>query len=146
MPTLLGLDYGSRRVGIAVSDETRTIAFALGFHDSTEDGSLFARLAAVIAQRDVAGIVIGLPLEESGTEGGAAGSVRAFAARLAAVTGLPVSFVDERYSSREAAAFLRESGRRRRPKGEVDALAAEIILQQHLDRLRAGAGPPEPAP
>lgn len=140
MPVLIALDYGSRRVGIAASDESGTLATAVGVHDAATDGSLFAYLRELIAARDARGLVVGLPLEEDGREGPAAQRVREFSRRLAAATGLPVALVDERYSSREADARLREGGRRRRPKWHTDAAAAEIILQQHLDRLRA-AGP-----
>lgn len=149
MCALLGLDYGARRVGIAVSDETETVAFALGTHTTPGDGSLLARLRRLVSERGVRAVVIGLPLEESGREGESAVRARAFAARIGAALGLPVSLLDERYSSREATAFLRAGGRRRRPRGEIDALAAEIILQQYLDRERSAPpadAPPEMAP
>ncbi len=138
MATLLGLDYGTRRIGVAVSDETETIASTLGTHRTPDDGSFFAWLRGVIAARGVTGLVVGLPVEEAGREGEAAARVRVFARRLAEATGLPVTLVDERYSSREATSLLRGGGRRRRPREEVDALAAALILQQHLDRRRPG--------
>jgi len=149
MCALLGLDHGARRVGIAVSDETETVAFAVGTHTTPGDGSLIERLRRLAAERGVRAVVVGLPLEESGREGEVAARARAFAAKIAAALGLPVVLLDERYSSREATAFLRAGGRRRRPRGEVDALAAEIILQQYLDRSRAArpdADAPEGAP
>lgn len=144
MGVWLGLDYGPRRVGIAVSDPTATLASALGTHDARADGPLLEHLRRLCAERGVAGLVVGLPLEESGREGESARRARAFAGRVAEALGLPVALVDERYSSREAMACLREGGRRRLPRGRVDAVAAEIILQQHLDRLAAGGGA-EPA-
>jgi len=146
MCALLGLDYGARRVGIAVSDETETVAFAVGTHTTPADGSLVERLRRLAAERGVRALVVGLPLEESGREGETAARARVFAAKIGAALGLPVALLDERYSSREATAFLRAGGRRRRPRGEVDALAAEIILQQYLDRARTagpGGAPPE---
>jgi putative Holliday junction resolvase len=138
MKLWLGLDYGARRIGVAVSDATGTLATALGTHRTPDDGPFFAWLGRLIAERGATGIVLGLPVEEAGVEGESAARVRAFALRLREETGLPVVLVDERYSSREAAAVLARSGRRRRPREQIDALAAEIILQQFLDRQRAG--------
>jgi putative Holliday junction resolvase len=142
MPPLLGLDYGQRRIGAAVSDESGTLATAVGTHRTPADGPFLAWLQRLIAARGVTGLVVGLPLGEAGEETPLAAKAREFARKLAAATGLPVALEDERYSSREAAAVLRAAGRRRR-KEEVDALAAEIILQQHLDRRR-GAPPGDP--
>ena len=136
MGILLGLDYGPRRTGIAVSDDTLTLATALTTHDSRADGSLFEFLADLIAERGCTGFVIGLPLTADGRETGMAGKVRDFAARIGERFGLPVHLVDERYSSAEAERLLSLSGRRRRPKGEIDATAAAIILQTHLDSVR----------
>lgn len=133
MSPLLGLDYGLRRIGIAVSDDTDSIATALGAHTSPADGSLFTRLRELIAARDITGIILGLPLTTTGQEGEMAQQVRRFARKLAEETGLPVFFVDERYSSREADGFLRLGGGRRHAKAERDALAAALILQQYLD-------------
>ncbi len=133
MAPLLGLDYGSRRVGIAVSDESDTLATAIGTHRSGRDGSLFARLHDLIDERRITALVLGLPLTAAGREEKTAGQVRAFAAKLETEFGLPVILVDERFSSREAENYLRQGGRRRRGKEAVDATAAEIILQRHLD-------------
>lgn len=142
MPPLLGLDYGERRIGAAVSDESGVLATAIGTHRTPADGPFLAWLQRLIAARGVTGLVVGLPLGEAGEETPLAAKAREFARKLAEATGLPVALEDERYSSREAAAVLRAAGRRRR-KEEVDALAAEIILQQHLDRRR-GAPPGDP--
>ena len=136
MSCLLGLDYGLRRIGIAASDESGTLASAVGVHDTAADGSIYARLEAIISERGVDGLVIGLPLTADGRETEMAGRARAFAAKLSDRFGLPVELVDERFSSAEAERWLSMSGRRRRPKGEIDAMAAEIILQHHLDSLR----------
>ena len=104
------------------------------------DGSFFAWLRGVITDRGVTRVVLRLPVEEAGGEGESAARVRAFARRLEAAIALPVVLVDERYSSREAAAQLRQSGRRRLPREAIDAAAATIILQQFLDRRRASPG------
>ena len=136
MGVLLGLDYGPRRTGIAVSDDTLTIATALTTHDSRSDGSLFDLLQDLIDARGCTGFVIGLPLTADGREAGMAGRVRDFAARLGRRFDLPVHLVDERFSSAEAERLLSLSGRRRRPKGEIDATAAALILQSFLDATR----------
>jgi putative Holliday junction resolvase len=138
MTLWIGLDYGARRIGVAVSDATGTLATALGTHRTPDDGPFFAWLCRLITERGATGLVLGLPIEETGEEGESAARVRVFARRLEEATGLPVALVDERYSSREAGALLAQSGRRRRPREEVDALAAEIILQQFLDRQGGG--------
>ncbi len=133
MSPLLGLDYGTSRVGIAVSGEGDTIAFAVGTHRTRTDGSLFDRLQRLIDQRDVTAIVIGLPLTARAAEEEMAGRVRTFARKLETRFELPVFLVDERFTSLEADRYLKMSGRRH-DKAEIDALAAEIILQQFLDR------------
>lgn len=140
MGTVLGIDYGRRRIGIAVSDPTRTVATGVAVHRTPEDGSVFAALAALARERDVERAVVGLPLTADGREGDIAARARAFADRLADALGLPVELVDERYSSREADRWLRASGRRdsRAIRRVRDAVAAELILQQYLDGARKG--------
>jgi len=138
MSPYLGLDYGLSRIGIAVSDSTDTLAIALHTHQRSE-GSFFTYLTQIVHERQIQGVVVGLPLKTSGEEGELAVRAREFARMVAQHTGLPVFLEDERFTSQEARAQLRLSGQRGRPKSEVDAVAAEIILQQFLDRkLRSG--------
>ena len=139
MATLLGLDYGKRRVGVAVSNDDATLAFAVGTHVAGRDGSILTWLGALITERQVTGIVLGLPLRADGCEGDMARAVRDFAARLQETFDLPIHFQDERYTSSEATGYLRTARKKR--KEDIDALAAEIILQCYLDRQRAGSGP-----
>lgn len=134
MGAILGLDYGKRRIGIAVSDPGRSLASAWGCHREPEDGSVFVFLERIVGERGVDLVVVGLPLTADGAEGEMATRVRSFATKLTEKLGLPVELVDERYSSQEADRWLQAGGRRRRPKGERDAVAAELILQQYLDR------------
>ncbi len=133
MTVIIGIDYGRRRVGLAVSDPTGTLASAVGTHRTPEDGSAVDAIARLAVERDAAAVVVGLPLTEKGEAGELAELARAFADRIREATGLPVHLLDERYSSREASAWLNMGGRRRRPKGSIDAVAAEIILQRYLD-------------
>lgn len=136
MAAVMGLDYGKRRIGIAVSDPSGTIASALGCHRTPEDGAVAPFLAAIIAEREVTEIVVGLPLTADGREEDIARRARAMADHLHKTLALPVHLADERYSSQEADRWLRQGGRRGRDKGERDAVAAELILQQYLDGRR----------
>ena len=134
MPVFIGIDYGLRRVGLAASDPSGTLASAVGVHRTPEDGSAVEAIARLAAEREAEAVVVGLPITADGREGKIADKARAFAEHLRAATGLPVHMLDERFSSAEADHWLRLSGkRRRRPKGERDAVAAEIILQRWLD-------------
>ncbi|PID78765.1 Holliday junction resolvase RuvX [bacterium DOLJORAL78_65_58] len=135
--TYLGLDYGLRRIGLAVGDSSRRLAFAVGTHQEGRDGSILEFLDHLIRERDVRTLVVGLPLKADGGEGDMARKVRRFADLLAERLGLPVVLWDERYSSQEADRWLRD--KRRVGKGDRDALAAEIILQSYLDSLEEGA-------
>jgi putative Holliday junction resolvase len=136
MSPLIGIDYGLRRIGIAVSDASDTLASAVGTHREDRDGSILARLRELVADRGITGIVVGWPVTAAGEEGDIARRARRFAERLRSELGLPVTLLDERYSSQEAQRRLRATGRRQ-PREAIDALAAELILQVHLDRLRA---------
>jgi len=141
MSPWLGLDYGLRRTGIAVSDDSDTIATAVKTHRVGSDGSLFQLLHDCIRERNISGIVLGLPLTVAGEEGQTAQRVREFARKLTAEFQLPVVLVDERFSSQAATEYIHQGGRRRRAKEIVDAVAAEIILQQHLDSLNRSDSP-----
>jgi putative Holliday junction resolvase len=141
MTPLLGIDYGTRRIGLAVSDATDTLATAVATHHEGRDGSILTRLRRLVAERGVTEIVVGWPLTTRGEEGDIARQARRFADRLREELGLPVTLVDERYTSQEAERHLRASGRRH-ARDAVDALAAETILQIHLDRRRGGQRPP----
>ena len=136
MSPLIGLDYGLRRIGIAVSDDSDTIAIALGTHREGLDGSIVERLRSIVSERACTGVVVGWPVTASGEVGDMARRARSFAEKMERALGLPVVMVDERYSSQEAERSLRLAGRKRRKaerKEEIDAVAAQLILQQHLD-------------
>jgi putative Holliday junction resolvase len=136
----LGIDHGTRRVGIAVSDPDAAFAFALETHVEGRDGSLLALLSKLVAERGVAAVIVGLPLTADGREGESAVRARRFGERLAEVLPVPVEMWDERYTSQEADRFLAPRRGRARPdrdRGERDAVAAELILQGWLDRRTA---------
>ncbi len=130
MPVYLGLDYGTRRIGAAVSDIEGRHAFALATHREGRDGSVLAWLERIVAERGVTVVVVGLPLRADGGEGDIAAQARRFANRVRDALALPVHLLDERYTSQQAERILVGRGR---PREMVDALAAELILQTYLD-------------
>ncbi len=135
---ILGVDWGLVRFGLAVSDETQLIASPLATL-TRRPGKRFPMpaLEEHLARVRPVGLVVGLPLEPSGDESANGAEARALAARLADRTGLPTELVDERMSTARAlGAIAEQGGSTRGRKGDVDALAAAIILQQFLDRRR----------
>ncbi|MFW5845189.1 MAG: Holliday junction resolvase RuvX [Planctomycetota bacterium] len=132
---LLGIDYGQARIGIAVCDALGISTRPIGFIPRDSDAAAAALVARIAAQERVEGIVIGLPVHAvSGEAGGNVTWVRAFISVLAQHCPLPVYEEDERYSSAEAEAALRQEGRWPAEPGQIDAKAAAIILRRYLDR------------
>lgn len=140
MSRVLGLDYGERRIGLAVSDPTGTIAQALTtVRRRRGKRPPYAAIIEIMRQWEVDRIVVGLPIEASGEEGEAARQVRDFAEGLHRRTDTPLEFWDERFSSARARRYLSKSelsARARREKGRVDTVAAALILQSYLDAQR----------
>lgn len=131
----LGVDVGSVRVGVALSDPDGLIATPL-VTLARADGSA-AAVAALVAEHGAVGVVVGLPRTLAGREGPAAEAARAFAVELEQVLDVPVELSDERLTTVVATRQLRESGRRgRRQRAVVDQVAAVGILQGWLDRHR----------
>ncbi len=138
----MGVDYGDRRTGIAVSDDSRVIAFPR----QTLECPLLEQAAAAVARlaeaEAVAEIVVGLPLNMNGSTGPRAVRTETFMAELAKRTAIPVKRWDERLSTKTAESVLIEAGTRRaKRRSVVDKLAAQVILQSYLD---AAAGPADP--
>jgi putative Holliday junction resolvase len=135
----IALDLGTRRVGIAVADASKTIATARGFLPVRYNGDVkwMDDLAAFCKKENVDEIVVGLPLHMSGEEGVESERVRATAAEVARRTGCPVVFQDERLSTVTAERVLIEAGMsREKRKTHRDAVAAQVILQEYLDGRR----------
>ena len=131
--TILALDVGDRRIGLALSDPTGLLASPLG---AVERGpSDVDDILRVVLDNGVTEIVVGLPLTLAGEIRQQAGKVRRFVHELRSKTDLPVTAVDERLSTVQAQRMLRESGsgRRGRDRGRLDAAAAAVILQAYLD-------------
>jgi len=141
---ILGLDYGERRIGAAISDELEIAAHPLPTIE--RDGTEMDRIAEVVAERGVDTIVVGLPLQMDGTEGPAARKVRGFMKALRKyVPGPRVVAMDERLSTAQAhQALSAMQASRRKRRGAVDRMAAQIILQRYLDRRAAQGRRGEP--
>lgn len=131
---LLAVDYGERRIGLAVSDPTGTIASPAG-HIVRRPGKR-PPLAEIIRRAEhlgARGFVLGLPLDEAGEDTPRAMEVRRIAVELERRTGLPVQLIDERFTTAAALRAVRElGGSTRGRKGDVDALAATVLLQHAL--------------
>ena len=135
----LGIDFGSRRIGLALSDEQGRLAVPLETLARTSDRAAIAAIERLVRREGIERLVVGEPLRLDGRRGDAARRAARFASKLEAATGLPVELVDESLTSVEAEARLREAGvdPRRHPE-RVDAVAAQIVLQESLDRRAEG--------
>lgn len=132
-----GLDLGDKTIGVAVSDRLRGVASPLVTLKRGKFSDNAADLLAIAAERELGGLVLGLPLNMDGSEGPRCQSTRAFARNLARLTDLPIGFWDERLSTVAAERALLEADTSRRRRGEViDHVAAGVILQGALDRMR----------
>jgi len=133
---LLGLDLGTRTIGVALSDRLLTAATPVETIRRTKFTADAARLLALAARHEAGGLVLGLPRNMDGSEGPRAQSARAFARNLEALTPLPITFWDERLSTvaAERALIAADTSRKRRAE-VIDAVAASYILQGLLDRL-----------
>jgi putative Holliday junction resolvase len=134
---ILGIDHGSKRVGLALSDETGTIAQPLQFLPAEPAAQLLHGLKECVAARKVEEIVVGIPRNMNGTYGPAAEKARAFVAALQEVVTVPIRTWDERLTTVQAQRALIETGMRREKRKErVDQTAAAILLQSYLDHPR----------
>jgi putative Holliday junction resolvase len=134
---ILGIDFGERRIGLAISDEQARLAVPLTTLDRRDDHTAILEILEIVRCETVGGLVIGDPVGLDGRPGTAAERVDRFASRLEAASGLPCQRVPETLTSREAERRLAAAGvtpRRRRER--VDQVAAQILLQEALDKRR----------
>ncbi|WP_170458643.1 Holliday junction resolvase RuvX [Ruegeria arenilitoris] len=137
MQALMGLDLGEKTIGVAVSDRMRGVASPLETVRRKKFKLDSARLLEIAADREIGGIVLGLPMNMDGSEGPRCQSTRAFARNLSQLTNIPIGFWDERLSTVAAEKALLEADTTRKRRGQViDHVAAGYILQGALDRLR----------
>ena len=133
---ILAIDHGTKRIGIAISDEMRTIAQPLEYIAAEPLDKFFDRLAQIIAEKQISLIVVGVPRNMDGTYGPAAAKVQQFVAALKDVVTVPIKSWDERLTSVQANRYLIEADvRRSKRKEKVDKTAAAILLQSYLDSL-----------
>ena len=138
MPRILAVDWGERRIGLAISDPQGIIATGLETVQVVSEANAIARVADVARSQEAERIVVGLPLRMSGERGEAAEAASAFADALAARSGLPVDTYDERLTSALSERRLREVGRRGSDKrARVDQGAAIALLESYLQRLQS---------
>jgi putative Holliday junction resolvase len=134
---LIGLDLGTKTIGVALSDIGRTVASGLETIKRKKFTLDAEHLDALIIEHAAAGLVLGLPINLDGTEGPRAQSTRAFARNLNARLALPILLWDERLSTQAAERVLLEADQSRRRRSQViDKMAATLILQGALDRMR----------
>ncbi len=138
MSRVLAVDWGTRRVGVAVSDPSGLVARPLATLRVTSARDAREKVAGLARREEADLVLIGLPLNMDGTEGPAAARARALGASLGE-SGLPVRFLDERLTSDDARRWLREQGETRPERERVDQVAALLLLQEFLsDPARAG--------
>ncbi len=135
MGRVLALDVGEKRIGVALCDETQTLARPLLTLNRASKQEDFARLAALCHEHSIEKVIVGLPKTLRGEDGPQAQRVRRYTTELQAALTIPIEFWDERYSSVDAQERLAASSRKARAKGDIDSAAAAIILQEYLDAL-----------
>jgi putative Holliday junction resolvase len=134
---LLGFDLGEKTIGLALSDTSRSVATPMETMPRGKFSNDAAKIEKVIADQNVGGLVIGLPLNMDGTDGPSAQSARAFARNFAARSSVPIVLQDERLSTAAVTRTLLDADASRKRRAEVvDKMAAAYILQGALDRLR----------
>ena len=141
MNRVMGIDFGEARIGVALSDPTRTLATPLTTLHEKDKGQQIKRTAALMAEHEVTLVVVGIPYRLDGSVGDMAEMAEKFAAKLEQVTGVPVERTDERFSSIAAEGALRmaDGGKRKKgkqDKGRIDQAAAAVLLQEWLDAAR----------
>jgi|SRR6516225_5687154 putative Holliday junction resolvase len=133
---ILALDHGTKRIGIALSDELKLIAQPIEFAPAEPFSEFLVRLKELLSQKEVELILVGMPRNMNGSYGPAALKVEEFVATLRSAITIPIKTWDERLTSAQANRYLIEGNmRREKRKEKVDQMAAAILLQSYLDSL-----------
>jgi len=137
MARILSLDHGTRRIGVAVSDELKLIAQPLEYIPTEPREDFLVRLKQIVIEKEIELVLVGMPRNMDGTYGPAAQKVKEFVAALAPEISIPIKTLDERLTSAQANRVLLQGNVRRADrKQKVDAMAAAILLQSYLDGLQ----------
>jgi putative Holliday junction resolvase len=135
---ILALDHGTKRIGVAVSDELKMLAHSVEFIPAEPFADFLVRLKELIEEKQVELVLVGMPRNMNGSYGPAALKVEEFVAALSRAITVPIKTWDERLTSAQANRFLIEGNvRREKRKERVDQMAAAILLQSYLDSLAA---------
>lgn len=135
----MGVDFGGKRIGIAFSDLSATIASAYEVYQAQNEESDIDYLSSLAKSKEVTVVVFGLPLNADGTESDQTRWTKDFATKFSVKSGLKIDFEDERFSSLEAEEILKESKMNwKQRKLVLDKYAAEIILQNYLNKIKKG--------
>jgi len=135
---VMALDVGSRRVGVAISDPTRTIAQSYGVVKRKSREEDFARYQQILAEQKVTLLLVGLPTTSEGGDSETAVWIRDYIAEFSQQCAVPIQFWDESFTTVQAEDSLRQRGKRgKKARQQVDAVAAAFILQSYLDAHRA---------
>ncbi|MBA3832747.1 MAG: Holliday junction resolvase RuvX [Chthoniobacterales bacterium] len=136
MKRIMGIDYGTARIGVALSDELQLLAHPAETIAVAKIANPAARIAALVQEKNVERIVVGLPRHMNGSVGASAEEARAFAEKLKALVACEVQTWDERLSTVAAHRALQEAGKTsRQTRGYIDQVAAQMLLQSYLDSL-----------
>jgi len=131
---ILSLDLGEKRIGVAVSDPSQTVARVIRVIARTSRQKDFEEISTIVAQEGVTGLLVGLPVQPDGGEGALAGWMRDYAVDLSRYLALPLLLLDETLTTQRAGVSMRARGiRAKEQRGRVDAVAAAILLQDYLD-------------
>jgi len=132
---LIGIDYGRRRIGVAVSDEGGTLARSIGVVDRKSRPDCVGELIKIIAEENPAALIFGLPLGGDDEETAMSREVRDFAAKIEQRIAVPIHFVDESFTSKRASELMMHRKKKsRRDKSLSDRIAACLILQEYIDK------------
>lgn len=135
---ILAIDHGTKRIGLALSDELGVIAQPLEFVPAEPFSGVLSRLQEIVQERSVGMLLVGMPRNMDGSLGPAAAKVQEFVAKLKDALAMPVKTWDERLTSAQANRFLIEADvRREKRKEKVDKTAAAILLQSYLDNIQS---------
>jgi putative holliday junction resolvase len=147
MKRIMGIDYGTARIGIALSDELQMLAHPTETLTLAKLADPLGRIAALVSEKEVELILVGLPRHMNGTIGASAEQAREFAERLKAKVTCEVRTWDERLSTVAAQRALRAAGKSvRQTRGYIDQVAAQMLLQSYLDSLQFNQGGLESSP